>query len=125
MLNGTGHCASGLRLKLVSLGTEPEVLTAIETDPAGPATGDARLDAVCAHAAALTTNPTGMSAGDLDELRSHGLSDLDLVDLNNMIAYYNYINRVVTGLGLRSVMTDEHEATHAVPGESRAPDAPR
>ncbi len=117
LLNGTGHCASGLRLKLVSLGAEPAVLAAVEAEPAGPATGDARLDAICAHAAALTTQPTGMSAGDLDELRAHGLSDLDLVDLNNMIAYYNYINRVVNGLGLQTPMADEHEATRALPGE--------
>ena len=44
-----------------------------------------------------------------------GLSDLDVLDLNNMVAYYNYINRVVMGLGLRSVMHTTHEATRAVP----------
>ncbi|MGI9643904.1 MAG: peroxidase-related enzyme [Ilumatobacteraceae bacterium] len=117
LLNGTGHCASGLRLKLESLGAEPELLSAVEAEPAGPATGDQRLDAICTHAATLTTRPTEMSADDLDELRAHGLSDLDLVDLNNMIAYYNYINRVVNGLGLKTLMADEHEATQAVPGE--------
>ena len=117
LLNGTAHCASGLRLKLISLGAEPAALAAVEADPAAPVTGDDRLDAICAHAAKLTRRPTGMTEGDLDDLRAHGLSDLDLVDLNNMIAYYNYINRVVNGLGLDTVMVDEHEATQAVPGE--------
>lgn len=122
LLNGTGHCASGLRLKLVSLGADHAALDAVEADPAAPRTGDVRLDAICAHAAKLTSDPADMAEADLDELRAHGLSDLDLVDLNNMIAYYNYINRVVNGLGLRSVMIDEHEATHAVPDDAPAPD---
>ena len=113
--NGTAHCASGLRLKLRSLGVAESVLAAIESDPLGADTGDERLDAVCAHAAKLTTRPAEMTEADLDELRAHGFSDLDLLDLNNMVAYYNYINRVVNGLGLKTVMTTEHEATSALP----------
>ena len=57
------------------------------------------------------TGQENQSAADLDELRAHGLSDLDLVDLNNMIAYYNYINRVVNGLGLDTVMVDATAAS--------------
>ncbi|MDH3755067.1 MAG: hypothetical protein OEU32_14450 [Acidimicrobiia bacterium] len=119
--NGTGHCASGLRLKLESLGVSADQLSAVEDDPANPATGDDRLDLICAHAAKLTTRPTEMTEDDIDVLRQAGLSDLDLLDLNNMVGYYNYINRVVNGLGLRSVMSDLHEATRAVPGEAGQP----
>lgn len=115
LLNGTDHCASGLRIKLQSLGAGEQV-EAIDAAPSGPATGDRRLDAICTHAAKLTSSPTTMTEADLVELRRHGLGDLDLVDLNNMVAYYNYINRVVMGLGLRSVMTTTHEATKALPG---------
>jgi uncharacterized peroxidase-related enzyme len=121
LLNGTAHCASGLRLKLASLGVDEGTLTAVETNPHAPATGDARLDAICAHAALLTTRPDEVTEHDLVGLRAHGLSDLDLLDINNMIAYYNYINRVVNGLGLRTVMTTEHEATHAVPPGEHEP----
>ena len=56
-----------------------------------------------------------MTEEDLEPLREQGLSDLDILDLNNMVAYYAYINRVVMGLGLRSVMTSTHQATSAVP----------
>lgn len=122
LLNGTDHCASGLRLKLQSLGAAA-VAAAIDAQPAGAETGDARLDAICSHAAKLTTTPTAMTEHDLDLLRAHGLDDLDLVDLNNMVAYYNYINRVVMGLGLRSVMSTEHEATRAVPADDGDPTA--
>lgn len=114
-LNGTAHCASGLRLKLASLGLSDVTLDAIDIDPAGVSTGDARFDAICAHAAKLTTAPTDMVEADLDALRDVGLTDLDLLDLNNMVAYYCYINRVVMGLGIRSEMSSTHEATRAVP----------
>lgn len=116
LLNGTDHCASGLKLKLASLGVDPGVLAAIEASPADAGLDDERLGAICRHAAKLTLRPTEMAEADLDELRSLGLDDLDIVDLNNMVAYYNYINRVVMGLGLRTVMQTTHEATKAVPG---------
>ena len=116
-LNGTDHCASGLRLKLESLGLAIEVLDAIDTDPALVQSGDGRLDAICAYAVKLTQSPAAVTEHDLGPLREHGLSDLDILDLNNMVAYYAYINRVVMGLGLRSVMTSTHQATSAVPDE--------
>ncbi|HSL59352.1 MAG TPA: peroxidase-related enzyme [Acidimicrobiales bacterium] len=119
-LNGTDHCASGLRLKLGSLGVDDELLAAVAADPGRVSTGDARLDAICAHAAKLTTRPADMVESDLDELRAHGLDDLDLLDLNDLVAYYCYINRVVMGLGLRSTMGTVHEATRAVPATDRA-----
>ena len=116
-LNGTDHCASGLRLKLASLGLAAEVLDAVDADPSDVQTGDGRFDAICAHAAKLAQSPAAVTEDDLRPLREHGLSDLDILDLNNMVAYYSYINRVVMGLGLRSVMTTTHQATRAVPDE--------
>ena len=41
-------------------------------------------------------------------LRAVGLDDLDVLDLNNIVAYYAYINRVATGLGLVSTIPAEH-----------------
>jgi uncharacterized protein YciW len=78
-------------------------------------TGERRYDTICGHAAKLTSRPTEMTEADIDALRAVGLDDLDVLDLNNMVSYYNYINRIVMGLGLRSTMSTEHEATHAVP----------
>ncbi len=115
LLNGTAHCASGLELKLRSLGVDSVTMDAILAAPSDAEVADKRLGTILRHAAKLTVSPTEMSNGDVDELRSVGLDDLDIVDLNNMVAYYNYINRVVMGLGLRSVMTTTHEATNAVP----------
>ena len=41
-----------------------------------------------------------MTADDLDELRGLGLSDRDIVDANQVVAYFNYVNRVAHGLGV-------------------------
>ena len=114
-LNGTDHCASGLRLKLQTLGLDAATLDQIDADPAQMRSGDGRFDAICVYAAKLTADPAAMVEDDLLALREHGLDDLDILDLNNMVAYYCYINRVVMGLGLRSVMTTTHQATSAVP----------
>ena len=51
---------------------------------------------------------------DVDGLRNWGLSDLDVLDLNNIVAYYNYINRVANGLGLFTEIPAEH-ARRALP----------
>ncbi len=115
LLNGTAHCASGSRLKLGDLGTDPSVIAAIDADPAAVTTGDPRLDAICAHTTKLVLTPAAMDEADVEALRDHGLDDLDIVDLNNIASYYCYINRVVMGLGLRSTMGTVHEATKALP----------
>jgi uncharacterized peroxidase-related enzyme len=115
LINGTTHCASGLRVKLRTLGVDAGVMAAIEADPTEPATGDDRLDAVLAYAALLTDEPRSVDGELVDALRAVGLSDLDIVDLNNIVAYYNYINRVANGLGLFTEIPDEH-ALRALPG---------
>jgi uncharacterized peroxidase-related enzyme len=114
LLNGTVHCASGLRVKLRELGAPAEAVAAVERDPAAPVTGDARLDAILAYAAALTATPAAVGEELVTALRDHGLDDLDLVDLNGMVAYYNYINRVANGLGLTTEIP-AHHATRALP----------
>ena len=104
-------------MKLGSNGVSVETIAEIDARPNAVETGDARLDAIAAYATKLTLTPTEMTEDDIEDLRSHGLSDLDILDVNNISAYYNYINRVVMGLGLRSVMTSTHYASNAVPAE--------
>lgn len=116
LLNGTAHCASGLRLKLASLGVTDATLDAIEIDPAGAPGPTERATAIMGHAAKLTTRPTAMVEADIEALRAHGLDDVQILDINNLVAYYNYINRIVMGLGIRSTMGTVHEATKALPG---------
>ena len=55
--------------------------------------------ALCAFAEKLTANPGRMSTADVEALRSHGLSDEAIHDAVQVIAYFNYINRIAEGLG--------------------------
>lgn len=48
----------------------------------------------------LTLQPSSMGPSDLDALRNHGLSDEDLLMLTQVVAYFNYINRIADALGV-------------------------
>ncbi len=48
----------------------------------------------------LTKSPSRVRQEDLDALRRHGLTDHQLVDTVHCISYFNFINRVLDGLGV-------------------------
>jgi len=56
--------------------------------------------ALCDFAAKLTETPQRMTANDVAQLRAAGLDDLAISDAVQVIAYFNYINRVADGLGV-------------------------
>jgi NAD(P)H-hydrate epimerase len=58
-----------------------------------------RLRALLAYALKLTRTPAAMTRDDVDALREHGLDDRAIVDANQVVAYYNYVNRVADVLG--------------------------
>ncbi|HEV2062270.1 MAG TPA: hypothetical protein VGR12_05400 [Solirubrobacteraceae bacterium] len=60
-----------------------------------------RLRALCSYAFKLTLRPWEMNRRDVEALRGVGLSDRDIVDANQVVAYYNYVNRVADGLGVQ------------------------
>jgi NAD(P)H-hydrate epimerase len=59
-----------------------------------------RLRALLAYALKLTRTPAAVRREDVDALRSHGLDDRAIVDANQVVAYFNYVNRVADGLGV-------------------------
>jgi uncharacterized peroxidase-related enzyme len=54
--------------------------------------------ALCAYAEKLTLEPWAMSRADLDGLRAQGLDDTAIHEAVQVIAYFNYINRVADAL---------------------------
>ena len=59
-----------------------------------------RLRALLDYAATLTRRPASVDSADLDALRAQGLGDRAIHDAAQVIAYFNYINRVADGLGV-------------------------
>ena len=45
---------------------------------------------------------TAVGAADSEELRAHGLGDAAIHDAIQVIAYFNYINRIAEGVGTDS-----------------------
>ena len=56
--------------------------------------------ALCEFAEKLTLRPGEMNGADLAALRSSGLSDRVILDAVQVIAYFNYVNRVADALGV-------------------------
>ncbi len=58
--------------------------------------------ALCAFAERLTKDPSGMSEADIRQLREKGWDDRAIHDATQIIAYFNYINRVADALGVEA-----------------------
>lgn len=54
--------------------------------------------ALCAFAEKLTLRPAAMTESDLAPLRAAGLDDVGVHDAVQVIAYFNYVNRVADAL---------------------------
>jgi len=48
----------------------------------------------------VTRAPATIRRKDIQTLRQHGLNDCDILDAVEIIAYFNYINRVGDALGI-------------------------
>src|SRR5581483_6189335 len=87
---------------------EKDLRSVVESDEQREAVQDdyrsARLTsreiALLDFAVALTKSPSGLRKDDLDALRGHGLTDEQIVDAVHCISYFNFINRVLDGLGV-------------------------
>jgi uncharacterized peroxidase-related enzyme len=59
-----------------------------------------RARALCDFAVKLTREPAAIAPADIEALRSHGLDDPAVHDAIQVIAYFNYINRVADAVGI-------------------------
>ena len=85
----------------------------IETGPFAPAER-----AALRYAEALTRDPSSATAGMIDRMRAAGFDDGQILEINQVTAYFAYANRTVLGLG---VSTDG-DIIGLSPGDSSDPD---
>jgi uncharacterized peroxidase-related enzyme len=75
------------------------LVTALQTDYRR-----ARLNpadrAMLDYAYKLTLTPWEMGEADVQTLRDQGFSDRAILDINQITAYYAYVNRIADGLGV-------------------------
>ncbi len=67
---------------------------------AGELPSDPRLRALAAFALKLTRTPAAMNAGDVEALRAAGLDAAAAHDAIQVVAYFNYVNRVADAVGI-------------------------
>lgn len=52
------------------------------------------------YAMKLTRQPDKIEQNDVEALRNQGLSDVDILDVAQVVAYFNFVNRMAIGLGV-------------------------
>lgn len=115
-LNGTVYCMSQITVKLREDGLTNAQVLELATDPLAAADSMPPEDAaLIRYAAALTTRPGEISEEAVQELREAGFGDLDILDANSHCAHLNYVNRVVMGLGIHTVVDPDFPAYEAIP----------
>lgn len=55
---------------------------------------------LCELAEELTVNPSAITKGHIQKLKDTGLSERAILDATQVIAYFNFVNRLVLGLGV-------------------------
>jgi uncharacterized peroxidase-related enzyme len=76
-----------------------ELLAALERDPR-TAPLDQRARAIADYALKLTLTPAEVNEQDIASLREEGFSDLAIHDAAAITAYFNFVNRIASGLGV-------------------------
>lgn len=52
------------------------------------------------YARKLTLDQTALKESDIEDLRKNGYDDGEILELNQVVSYFNYANRTVLGLGV-------------------------
>ena len=103
LLNQCRYCIDHHYSGLIRLLQDDVRATAIRSaldnqDPA--AAFDGKELAGLQYVEKLTTNSAAMSANDIEALRESGFDDGEILEINQVAAYFAYANRTVLGLGV-------------------------
>lgn len=103
-LNGCKYCAThhieGMK-RLLDAGSMDSAayLAALQQEmPGDPFTSPQQLG--LKYASKLTCTPGQIESADIEALREAGLEDGEILELNQVAAYFAYANRTVSGLGV-------------------------
>lgn len=97
--NGCEYCVSHHTAALLAYWRDEDRVRRFAADPHGVVI-PARLEAMVRYAVKLTRSPASMQESDVTVLRDHGLSDEEILHVNLVVAYFNFVNRVAEGLGV-------------------------
>jgi uncharacterized peroxidase-related enzyme len=88
-------------------------------DAGNPATAfEGRELAGLLYVQKLTTDPASLLRADIEKLRESGFDDGEILEINQVAAYFAYANRTVLGLGINT----EGDVIGLSPGDSTDPE---
>jgi uncharacterized peroxidase-related enzyme len=102
MLNSCEYCVShhlaGLK-RLIGEEKGGEIFKALQNDTVATQF-DKKRSAGFEYAKLLTLTPTQLTNTHIEVLRNNQLSDGEILEINQVVSYFNYANRTVLGLGV-------------------------
>lgn len=99
-VNGCAYCVAHHTEALQRYEKSEDVLAAVRYAPERLATP--RLRAMLLYARQLTLAPSTMDEAQVVALRADGLTDKDILRINLITAYFNFVNRIALGLGVEA-----------------------
>jgi uncharacterized peroxidase-related enzyme len=120
MLNNCAYCVehhfAGLQRLIGDDARANDIRDALEIDQPARAFG-VREAAGLLYARKLTREPASVREADIISLRKVGFSDGEILEINQVSAYFSYANRTVLGLGV----SHENEDLGLSPGDGDDP----
>lgn len=121
LLNGCAYCvdhhSAGLARLLKDEARAAAIGAALRAHRPEDAFSGRELAAL-RYARALTREPARLALADIDALRANGLDDGEILEVNQVTAYFAYANRTVLGLGVNT----KGDILGLSPGDSADPD---
>ncbi len=121
-LNSCAYCVehhfAGMKRLLRDDPRSDAIRAAIEARDVAALPLDAAQKAALAYARKLSEAPAQMQEGDIQAMRDAGWSDGQMLEINQVVAYFAYANRTVLGLGCST----EGDIIGLSPGNSDDPD---
>jgi uncharacterized peroxidase-related enzyme len=112
------HHYAGLQRLLTDDARATAIRVAISDQDPSAAPLDAAQIVAMGYARKLTVSPADLEEADVIALRQAGFSDGEILEINQVCAYFAYANRTVLGLGCSTVGDD----LGLSPGNSEDPD---
>lgn len=105
MLNRCGYCVEhhfhGLKRLLADENRAEAMFSVLKSEKFNEFF-DEKFAAGMSYAKMLSECPADISEGDIENLRSAGFSDGEILEMNQVISYFHYANRTVLGLGVNT-----------------------
>ena len=97
--NGCAYCINHHEQALLAYWKDAERTAALQSDPANANLSETD-ELLCDLAKTLTKDPSADFQNRVQNLKEIGLSDRAVLDAVQVIAYFNFVNRLVLGLGV-------------------------